>query len=134
MKDEGGAATASVGDEAAPRSRKVRAKRAAKSASARKPRAKKAASDALKTRSVVGRTYDISKYTRVKTPAGSVSFDCGDDIAKKFRGAELADLYEAVAKRKDVSVRSLKEKYGKLNVGLQRMSLGNILRAASKAA
>lgn len=104
-------------------------KRAAKRAAGPKKQAK--ARNGALLRSVAGRTYDISKYDRVKTPKGSVSFDCGDAIAKKYRGADLSDLYDAVAKRKDVSVRSLKEKYGKLNIGMQRMTLGNILRAAA---
>src|SRR6267154_158750 len=120
--DEGAASTEAAGSTA---SSKPKRKRAAKKSAAPKQAAKKSGNGAL-LRSVAGRTYDISKYDRVKTPKGSVSFDCGDAVAKKYRGADLGDLYDAVARRKDVSVRSLKEKYGKLNVGMQRMTLGNI--------
>lgn len=126
--DEGAASNEAASSTAS--SAKPKRKRAAKKSAAPKKAAKKSGNGTL-LRSVAGRTYDISKYERVKTPKGSVSFDCGDAVAKKYRGANLSDLYDAVAKRKDISVRSLKEKYGKLNVGMQRMTLGNILRAAA---
>ena len=75
----------------------------------------------------------FGSYKRTKTATGNVTFDNDDEVATKLRGKTLAEVYEIVAKKLDVSERSLREKYGKLNDGLARMSLGNKLRGALRA-
>lgn len=80
-------------------------------------------------RQVGARKYDITGYRRIKTPGGFVSYDCGDAVAKSMAGKPLSEAYEIAAKKLDCSVRTLKDKYSKLNPGMQRMALGNRLRA-----
>lgn len=69
----------------------------------------------------------------VKTSGGNKAVDCSDDVAKKLRGATLKDAYEFAAKACEVSVGTLKAKYGKLNIGMQRMNLGNRVRGILNA-
>ena len=64
----------------------------------------------------------------LKTKAGNPIIDSGDEVAVALRGKDLAQVYEVVAKRLGQSVQSLKGKYGHLNLGQQRMNLGNRLR------
>lgn len=73
---------------------------------------------------------NVSKYVRCKTVNGNVSLNNGDSVAKKLVTVELADIYGIVAKELDVSKASLVERYKHLNVGMQRMNLGNLLRGA----
>jgi hypothetical protein len=92
-----------------------------------------------KLRQVGATTADISSYEQVTTAAGNDSLDCGDDIAKQLRGATLDQVFKLTARalhksgRAEGGVRAvereLRAKYGKLNPGLARMSLGNRLRA-----
>lgn len=113
------------------------AKKAAKKTTAKKKPAKKAA--AKKTarkqptgdsRSVIPREIaaDYHRDKEVKTVSGNASVDCNDDVAAKLRGWSLAKVYTAVAKQIKEPEASLKKKYGHLNVGMQRMNLGNRLR------
>ena len=86
----------------------------------------------------IGETeVDLSKYQKAKTAAGNSSLDCGDPIAKQLRGKPLPEVVKIVARAlkqanggtiKGIE-RELTEKYGHLNPGLARMSLGNRLRA-----
>lgn len=91
------------------------------------------ASKKTPTRNIVDSKVDLSKYERVKGKDGKTTFDTGDDVAVKLRGMDLAEVYEFAATKLDVSVRSLKEKYGHLNAGQQRMNLGNRIRGAFSA-
>jgi hypothetical protein len=79
-------------------------------------------------RTIGGKPVDISKYEKVKAPGGGVSFHNGDPVAEKLQGKDLEQVYEIAAKSLKVEVKELKAKYGKLNVGMQRMNLGNRLR------
>lgn len=76
---------------------------------------------------------DLSKYVPVTSANGNSSLDNGDDVATKLRGKELGEVYTIVAKATDVSVKQLKANYGHLNVGMQRMNLGNKYRGALRA-
>lgn len=73
---------------------------------------------------------DISKYERTKTASGNASLDSGDSVAKKLRGVELADVYKQAAKVLGEPIATLKSRYAHLNVGMQRMNLGNRIRGA----
>lgn len=81
----------------------------------------------------------VSKYRKgkkdEKTAGGNTPIDCDDKVAKALRGQDLEAVYKTVAKAlaPDETVNSLKAKYGKLNVGMQRMNLGNRLRGALNA-
>lgn len=68
-----------------------------------------------------------------KTAGGHVSVDCNDDVANKLRGKDIDQCYAIAAKVLEVPEKELRAKYAKLNVGMQRMNLGNRIRAAVSA-
>lgn len=74
-----------------------------------------------------------------KTASGNVSVHCGDEAAKKLLGKSLDDTYAIVGKvvekatDGEESEKSLRKKYAHLNVGMQRMNLGNRLRGIMNA-
>lgn len=78
------------------------------------------------------------KHPKVKTPCGRISMDINDEAAEILRGEDIADCYFIVAKHMaaadgghaDTIELELLEKYKHLNVGMQRMNLGNRLRKA----
>lgn len=81
-------------------------------------------------------TVDLSHYfiADEKTASGRRAIDCNDEVGQKLRGKDLDTVYAETAKAMGVTAKSLKEKYGHLNPGMQRMSLGNRLRGALSAA
>lgn len=68
------------------------------------------------------------------TKSGDVkrSIDKGDAVALALRPMTLDQVVAHVSKACDVSQVSLRERFGHLNVGMQRMNLGNMLRKALK--
>lgn len=66
----------------------------------------------------------------VKTPSGRKAFDTNDKIAAKLRGLGLDQAYAEAAIWCDIPEAELRAKYGHLNPGMQRMNLGNKMRAA----
>ena len=78
-----------------------------------------------------------ARYTRDKehkTAGGNPSVDNGDALAKALRGAELDAVYAQAAKALGVPEAELRTRYAGLNPGMQRMNLGNRMRAAAKKA
>lgn len=135
-------ATATAAANAAEKARKPKAKKADKKAKAAKKAAKKANADAVTGPDVL-RQY-APNYVRggkngdAKTAAGNKTIDCGDKLADKLRGKTLDEVYSMAVDvlnkaleegEKPHTVKSLKAKYEKLNVGMQRMNLGNRMRA-----
>jgi hypothetical protein len=88
----------------------------------------------ITNRRVGNRRYDCSKYKAVskgvKSVGGHATLDNGDELAKSLRGAELDDVYKQASKILRVPQTELRAKYAKLNVGMQRMNLGNRMRSA----
>jgi hypothetical protein len=90
----------------------------------------------ITNRRVGDRKYDCSKYVRKvngKTnvsASGNATMDNGDALAKKLRGVELDEVYAEASKILGESQAALKAKYQHLNPGMQRMNLGNRMRAA----
>lgn len=119
---------------AAKRPSKAVVTKAAPKAAKAKPakKAKKVAS--LKTgpsKSVI--PLDVAKsYERAKDKAGKLHVDNGDKIATVLRNHDLAEIYALVSKKCDIPAAELKRKYGHLNPGMQRMNLGNKLRAVAQ--
>lgn len=71
---------------------------------------------------------DTEKYTKARTAAGTQSFHNGDVIATGLSGLTVDEVKEIAVKiTKD---ESLNDRYEKLNVGQQRMNLGNRIRGA----
>lgn len=90
----------------------------------------------IHNRRVGDRRYDCSGYVRkvggkaLKSASGNATMDNGDDVAKQLRGLDLEDVYAAAAKLLGESKTSLVQRYAHLNPGMQRMNLGNRMRAA----
>jgi hypothetical protein len=93
-------------------------------------KAKKTAPVTLKRVGDKDHKVDLSHYTKVKSASGNASLDNGDDIAKRLRGMELDDVYSLASKTLKEPAKVLRERYKKLNPGMQRMNLGNRLRGA----
>lgn len=88
---------------------------------------------------------DYGRYVKhdTKSPSGRKALDIGDEAAAILRGQAIEDCYFIVAKNlakanngstDEAEVATieaeLKDKYKHLNVGMQRMNLGNRLRKA----
>lgn len=81
--------------------------------------------------------FDLSRYfvSDVRTPAGRRTLDCADDISVQLRGLSITEVYDEASKVLGESVESLTKQYEHLNIGMQRMNLGNRIRGAiAKAA
>lgn len=68
-----------------------------------------------------------------KTAGGHTSVDCNDKLAAQLRGKDLDAVYAFAAKTLKEPETALRAKYKGLNVGMQRMNLGNRCRAALTA-
>lgn len=120
-----------------PRARRVsdRPLRAKKEKVAKAPRQRKAAvvestgrsTDALRQKAP---TYVHDKEKR--TAGGHVSVHNGDEIAQKLLGKDLDQVYTMAARTLKEDEAELRKKYKHLNIGMQRMNLGNRMRAAAK--
>jgi len=119
--------------EAKPAKAAAKAKEATKKA-AKKPAATKAAA---KAKEVHGKSTDAlreaaqhyQRNTEVKTAGGHPSVTNGDAVAQRLMGLSLDDVYKDAAEVLGETQKSLKEKYAHLNPGMQRMNLGNRMRA-----
>ena len=77
-------------------------------------------------------SVDKEKYTKTKSASGKASLHNGDEVAVLMDGIELDKAYYAAAGFLGVTAKSLREKYGHLNQGMQRMNLGNRIRGRVK--
>ncbi len=66
------------------------------------------------------------KYVPARTASGSKSLSNGDGVATLLQGLSVAILFEIADKTHKEN--DFRERYGKLNAGMQRMNLGNRLR------
>ena len=110
-------------------------KKASKKKVAKKTAAKKATTEATGA----GLAIKGESYEATKSASGKRSFDSGDPIAVALRGKTLDEVYDTadeVASRcdGDATAKELRAKYAHLNVGMQRMSVGNKIRKWLKAA
>lgn len=99
-------------------------------AAARTPRARKPISE--RRNGVIQAEY-LPKYQAYKRADGKTSLDNGDGVASTLRALALETVYKVTAKEIGESIEALKAKYGHLNPGMQRMNLGNRLRAHYRA-
>jgi len=88
---------------------------------------------------------DLSRYVRgaAETVAGNQTIDIDDPVAKSLRGLPVEKVYtEAARALKKAALeegtieeiaKGLVRRYGKLNLGMQRMNLGNRIRGALRA-
>jgi len=114
---------------------KAPAKKAAKpkapAKKAAKPAKAKAKAKPTGDRLVPANLETYVKDNEHKTPAGSTSVHCGDDVAKRLLGKSLDQVYAMAAKALKEDEKALRAKYKHLNAGMQRMNLGNRMRAAA---
>jgi len=66
------------------------------------------------------------RYKATKTATGQKSLNNGDEVAAVLEGLHVDELFKI---GEDVLGEDFAEKYAKLNVGMQRMNMGNRLRA-----
>jgi hypothetical protein len=71
---------------------------------------------------------DTSEYVESRAASGAKTKNNGDVVATGIAGATLDEIYELTAEALDTTDKELREKYGHLNQGMQRMNLGNRLR------
>ena len=83
---------------------------------------------------ICGNEFNFDKYVihEAKTASGRPYVDINDEVANLLRGKTLDEIYTMTAEKLKVSKESLAAKYKHLNVGMQRMNLGNRLRKALK--
>ena len=122
--------------------RKARATAFEGGSSAKRPRkAAKAAKAKSGRTAVIGNIiHDRSGFKPYKTEDGAKGLDNGDKVARQLRSLDLDGVYGETAravrqaKLEDGTMEeiesNLRKRYGKLNPGQQRMSLGNRLRGA----
>lgn len=80
---------------------------------------------ATSTRSVVDRKrYDYVTHKAIKTQSGRAAVDNDDPVASALRGLTLEQVTETLTN----SGGEISEKWAKLNPGMQRMSMGNVIR------
>lgn len=73
---------------------------------------------------------NVESYVRGRAASGSRTLHNGDPVARALEGATLDEVYELAALVTDQPEADLREKYGHLNVGQQRMNAGNRIRGA----
>jgi len=85
---------------------------------------------------MIGKTpFDLSKYrtsTDIRTASGRPSIDVGDRAAALLRGKSLDEVYEIAGEVLEEAISDLRARYEHLNPGMQRMNLGNRIRATMK--
>lgn len=71
---------------------------------------------------------DREKYVSARSASGSKSLHSNDEVAQALEGADVPSLYVLTAELLGVDEKELQEKYQHLNIGMQRMNLGNRIR------
>lgn len=87
-----------------------------------------------KIRRCVNTTYNPEHYVKAKSKSGHATLHNGDPVAQKLATMDLDDIYSYTATVLKMPKQELIDKYAHLNVGMQRMNLGNRVRAAAKKA
>lgn len=99
----------------------------------RTPRAPRARKPIAERRNGVVEPEYLPKYREYRRGDGKVSIDNGDRVATTLREVTLEQVYKICARELGESVEALKTRYSHLNPGMQRMNLGNKLRAFYRA-
>lgn len=71
-------------------------------------------------------------YAKAKTTKGKPTKHCGDFTASLMVGLTLDQVYQLAARITEGTPETLRQRYGHLNLGQQRMNLGNRIRGALK--
>jgi len=73
---------------------------------------------------------NLETYVNGVSGSGKKTKRSDHPVAKALDGFTLDETYQVASKMCDISVKGLQNKYGHLNVGMQRMNLGNRIRGA----
>jgi len=99
-----------------------------------KPAKEKKAIDINTRKNGVVDTLYLPQYvaTPVTTKSGNLkrALDCGDEIAARLRPMDLDEVYQMAGSICGVTEKGLRDRFDHLNVGMQRMNLGNMIRKA----
>jgi hypothetical protein len=99
-----------------------------------KPAKEKKAIDINTRKNGVVDTLYLPQYvaTPVTTKSGNLkrALDCGDEIASRLRPMDLDEVYLFAANVCRTAEKGLRDRFDHLNVGMQRMNLGNMIRKA----
>lgn len=112
----------------AAKEKEAAAKAAAREAAKAEREARRAAGGAPRLVPANLAAYHFDKEK--KTAGGNISVDCGDKLAVKLRGMSLEQVFAEAAMVLGEKESDLRTKYAHLNPGMQRMNLGNRMRAA----
>lgn len=88
----------------------------------------------MSNRRIGDRRFDCRAYVKTVSPGGNFTMHNGDAVALQLDAKSLDDVYKAAAKTLGVPESELRARYAHLNVGMQRMNLGNRMRGALRAA
>lgn len=80
---------------------------------------------------------DLAKYEKNKVEINGKNVtkrDIGDEVAELLRPMTLEEVYEKASESLATPVADLKARFEGKNAGMQRMMLGNMIRAAIKKA
>lgn len=72
----------------------------------------------------------LETYVKGVSGSGKRTMRCKDATAEALDGFTVEETYRVAAELTDTPVKELQTKYGHLNVGMQRMNLGNRIRGA----
>jgi hypothetical protein len=73
---------------------------------------------------------NLEKYVKGVSGSGKRTLRTNDPVAAALDGFTVEEVYAVASKMAEIPVKELQEKYGHLNVGMQRMNLGNRIRGA----
>lgn len=73
---------------------------------------------------------DLSKYVKGVSGSGKKTMRTNDLVASSLDGFTLDEVYAVAQELTDTPAKEFRDKYSHLNVGMQRMNLGNRIRGA----
>jgi len=73
---------------------------------------------------------DLSKYVKGVSGSGKKTMRTNDHVAASLDGFTLDEVYAVAQELTDTPAKEYRDKYSHLNVGMQRMNLGNRIRGA----
>ncbi len=73
---------------------------------------------------------DLSKYVKGVSGSGKKTMRTNDLVAAALDGFTLDECYAVAQELTDTPAKEFRDKYSHLNVGMQRMNLGNRIRGA----
>lgn len=88
----------------------------------------------MSNRRIGDRRYDCRSYVKTISPNGNFTMHNGDGVALQLDAKTLDEVYKTAAKALGVPESELRARYAHLNVGMQRMNLGNRMRGVARQA